>query len=59
MDITCGLGVKKPKNPILWSGDADSAFLMLKQLLAEDILLSYPDISQPVVLVTDASDFAI
>lgn len=58
MDLTCDDWIKKkPKDRIAWSDDTDSAFLMLKKSLSEDIVLEYRNFSNPFVLVTDASNF--
>jgi hypothetical protein len=45
--------------PFLWNDKATKAFNELKQVLQSDIVLHYPDYSQPFVVQTDASDVGI
>jgi hypothetical protein len=42
--------------PFLWNDEATKAFNELKQVLQSDLVLRYPDYSQPFVVQTDASD---
>ena len=47
---------KKGKTPIIWTPAMDEAFIQVKQMISEEILLNYPDWSKPFVVHTDASD---
>ena len=52
-------GRKGSKKPVQWDEASESAFRELKQHVCEGLLLFQPDPSQPFLLYTDASDFAI
>ena len=43
----------------IWSEKQQEAFELLKEKLCEEPLLQRPDFSQPFILTTDASGFAI
>ena len=45
---------KKPK-PWRWEEEHDSAFQKIKQIIARDVVLAYPDFSKKFVVYTDAS----
>ena len=47
------------KGPIHWTVECDKAFKQMKALLAEDVLLAYPDPNQPFHVYTDASDYQL
>ncbi|XP_043475954.1 uncharacterized protein LOC122507359 [Leptopilina heterotoma] len=49
----------KKDTPFIWSDKQQLAFDTLKQHLCEEPLLQRPDFSQPFVLTTDASGYAI
>ena len=42
-----------------WDSEQEQAFQKFKAILKSDSILQYPDFSQPFVLTTDASNFAI
>lgn len=50
--------LKKDTN-FVWSTDQDQAFNILKEKLVSAPLLQYPDFSQPFVVTTDASNYAV
>ena len=45
--------------PFIWSDVQDSAFTKAKQLISSAPVLAYYDLHRPVVLQTDASDYAL
>jgi len=45
--------------PFIWSEVQDSAFNKAKQLISSAPVLAYYDLRKPVVLQTDASDYAL
>ena len=47
---------KKGKTPIIWTTIMDEAFIKMKQMISEEILLNYSDWSKPFVVHTDSSD---
>ena len=47
---------KKSKSSIIWTKEMDEAFIKVKQMIAEEVFLTYPDWTQPFVVHTDASD---
>lgn len=47
---------KRSKRKFEWTEECQSAFNDMKKLVARDIMLAYPDFSQPFVIYTDASD---
>lgn len=47
------------QRPIVWTKQCQVAFEMLKEYLCSDPVLRQPDTSQPFIIETDASDFAI
>lgn len=49
----------KKNTPFTWTSDQQNAFNTLKTALCRELMLQYPDFSQPFVLTTDASNFAI
>jgi hypothetical protein len=42
-----------------WTTDHQVAFDQLKKSVTEDVVLAHPDYSQPFIIETDASDFAV
>ena len=50
-------GDKKAK--IAWNDECELAFKQMKALLAEDVLLAYPDYNLPFDIYTDASDYQL
>jgi hypothetical protein len=49
----------KKAHPFVWGAEQQTAFDSLRQAIASEPVLRHPDISQPFVLETDASDFAL
>jgi hypothetical protein len=48
------------KNTIIkWDAEMDRAFIELKQAVAAEMLLRFPDWSKPFTLHTDASDYQL
>ncbi|GFH55792.1 hypothetical protein CTEN210_12268 [Chaetoceros tenuissimus] len=47
---------KKGKMKITWTEEMDDAFIQLKQMVTEEVFLTYPDWSKPLDIHTDASD---
>ncbi|GFH49966.1 hypothetical protein CTEN210_06442 [Chaetoceros tenuissimus] len=47
---------KKGKMKITWTEEMDDAFIQLKQMVTEEVFLTYPDWSKPFDIHTDASD---
>ena len=47
---------KKGKMKITWTEEMDEAFIQLKQMVTEEVFLTYPDWSKPFDIHTDASD---
>ena len=45
--------------PFIWSNAQDNAFTKAKQLISSAPVLAYYDLHKPVVLQTDASDYAL
>ena len=45
--------------PFIWSEVQESAFSKAKQLISSALVLAYYDLHKPVVLQTDASDYAL
>lgn len=45
--------------PYLWSEPQDSAFNKAKELVSSSPVLAYYDLNKPVILQTDASDYAL
>ena len=52
-------GKKGSKKPVEWDEESKNAFVALKAALAEELMLFKPDMDQPFIVHTDASDFAI
>ena len=49
--------ITKKKGPVKWTLEADEAFHNIKRIYAEDVLLHYPDYTQPFELYTDSSEY--
>jgi RNase H-like domain found in reverse transcriptase len=47
------------KVPFVWGPEQQSVFEQMKALIAEDILLQYPDPNQPFSIHPDASDYQL
>jgi RNase H-like domain found in reverse transcriptase len=45
--------------PFVWGAEQQSAFEQMKALIAEDILLQYPDPNQPFSIPPDASEYQL
>lgn len=50
---------KNDKREIVWTSEAEQAFIAVKEALAKATLLAYPSSSAPTRLVTDASDLGM
>lgn len=46
-------------DPFLWTSDVQSSFEILRDIICAEPLLQFPDFSQPFLVTTDASDFAV
>ena len=55
----CLYSLTRNKCKFAWNEDHQSAFLMLKKVASENIVLAYPNALDPFILDTDASDFAV
>ena len=53
--LTAQVGKKK----LMWTDEMDLAFQQMKALMAQDVLLSYPDHNQDFQVIADASDYAV
>jgi len=52
----CGTTKKKRKaNPWRWEAEHDEAFRRVKEIIARDVILAYPDFAKKFVIYTDAS----
>jgi hypothetical protein len=49
----------KKETPFVWTGEQQTAFEELKQILSTEPLLIYPDFSQPFIVACDASTKAV
>lgn len=49
----------KKDEPFIWSENQENAFTTLRDLLCTEPLLQYPDFTQPFVVTTDASGYAV
>ena len=47
---------KKGNMKITWTPEMDEAFIKVKQMISEEVFLTYPDWSKPFTVHTDASD---
>ena len=47
------------KGPITWTPTCEAAFMKMKQLIAKETLLAYPDFNKKFTIHTDASDFQL
>ena len=47
------------KGPITWTPTCEAAFTKMKQLIAKETLLAYPDFNKKFTIHTDASDFQL
>jgi len=45
--------------PFVWGIEQQQAFETIKGLVAQDVLLRYPDVSKPFDIYTDASDMQL
>lgn len=50
---------KKKKQPIVWSKEADAAFIQIKNMLVTAPVLASPNFELPFVIATDASDLGL
>jgi len=49
-----------PKNKkIEWKDEHENAFIALKTMVSKEVILAYPDWTQPFIMHTDASDFQL
>ena len=55
----CLYSLTRNKCKFAWNEDHQRAFLMLKKVASENIVLAYPNALDPFILDTDASDFAV
>lgn len=51
--------LKKGKTKMIWTKDAEEAFLKLKSILTSPNVLANPDFSSPFIIESDASDVAV
>lgn len=49
----------KKEEPFIWTEFAQNAFEKLKETLAKDVTLAFPDFNQTFYVTTDASDYAV
>ena len=49
----------KKTGPIKWEKVHQDAFEMIKQVITDDVMLSFPDFNKPFEIHTDASDFQL
>ena len=47
------------KGPIEWTPECEAAFMKMKQLIAKEVILAYPDFNKKFTIHTDASDFQL
>jgi hypothetical protein len=47
---------KKGNTKIIWTNEMDEAFIQIKQMISEEVFLTYPDWDKPFEVHTDASD---
>jgi hypothetical protein len=51
--------VGKKKGPIKWEKVHQEAFDKIKQVITNDVMLSFPDFNRPFEIQSDASDFQL
>jgi hypothetical protein len=51
--------VGKKRGPFKWEKVHQEAFDKIKQVIADDVMLSFPDFNKPFEIHTDASDFQV
>jgi hypothetical protein len=51
--------VGKKRGPIKWEKVHQEAFDKIKQVITNDVMLSFPDFNKPFEIHTDASDFQL
>jgi hypothetical protein len=51
--------VGKKRGPIKWEKIHQEAFDKIKQVITDDVMLSFPDFNKPFEIHTDASDFQL
>jgi len=44
------------KTKLIWTATQESAFQKMKEILAQDVMLTYPEFDQPFIIYTDASE---
>ncbi len=44
------------KTKFIWTDTQESAFQKMKEILAQDVMLTYPEFDQPFIIYTDASE---
>ena len=52
----CLSDLLKKGNPFIWTEEHENAFELLKQKLCEAPILTYPNLNEPFMLITDASN---
>ena len=50
---------KAAKKKCIWTDQHERCFLAIKELMARDVILSYPDFSKKFIMYTDASDYQL
>ena len=50
---------RKKRQPIVWTPEADKAFIELKKILTSAPVLASPDFNKPFVIESDSSDLAV
>ena len=51
--------LKTKSKKLLWTDEANKAFVKIKEMMTSDLVVQSPDYSKPFVLTTDASGHAI
>jgi len=47
------------RKKIIWDNQQEAAFLKMKDILAQETMLTYPKFDKPFVIYTDASELQI
>ena len=49
----------RKKNPFIWTDECQRAFNAIREAIINDVMLVHPDYSKPLVICSDASDYAV